>query len=379
MSKNKTKKTVLGLSFYQAIALLLTFFAIITVCYILYQNLPAKNFITHPAIIVTEDIKNTSAQADDNKDTIGDFIFDHEYFAADQDALDFNIDNLDENIDEIEKLIEQNEQSDDISEPEIISTPQAEETNLLTQTTEETIKETATEDITYHQEPEIPMLAIVVDDMGINKKRTLDIISLNAELTSSFLTYGNDLKNLALMAKNSGHEVMIHAPMEPKVEASLAPDTLKTDMNKEEIESLFNQMLQKFEGIDVKGINNHMGSKFTEDKERLGYVMNIVKQQNMFFLDSKTSSTSKGKELAQENTIDFAQRDVFLDNENNYDYILEQLTKAEKIAEKKGFAIAICHPKSQTYLALKDWLETLKDKNIKLVHVSKIVANVNKK
>lgn len=223
-----------------------------------------------------------------------------------------------------------------------------------------------------------PLIAIVVDDMGINQKRTKDIISLQAPLTSSFLTYGSNLASLAAAARSAGHEIMIHAPMEPKVSANLAPDTLQVGMDENQITEIFNSMLAKFDEIKVKGINNHMGSKFTEDKEKLGCVMEILKNKGMFFLDSKTTALSKGKELALEDMVDYVARDVFLDNENNYDYIKRQLTKTEKIAAKKGFAIAICHPKSQTYLALKEWIAELKDKDLKLVHVSEIVQAVNK-
>lgn len=226
-------------------------------------------------------------------------------------------------------------------------------------------------------EVDTPLLAIVIDDMGINQKRTKDILSLKAPLTASFLTYGKNLNELADEAARAGHEIMIHAPMEPKVTANLAPDTMKTDMDQQQIEQLFQSMLDKFQGIKVSGINNHMGSKFTEDSEKLGYVLRMLKKQNMYFLDSKTTAKSKGQELAQEEEIDFVARDVFLDNLNDYDAIAKQLRQAEQIAKKKGFAVAICHPKSQTFRVLHDWLEKYDEKQIKLVHLSEIVNFIN--
>lgn len=227
-------------------------------------------------------------------------------------------------------------------------------------------------------ETKTPLIAIVIDDMGINLKRTKDIIGLNAPLTSSFLTYGNDLEMLVNQAGKAGHEIMIHAPMEPKVLADLAPDTLKVEMNNEQIETLFSSMLKKFENLPVSGINNHMGSKFTENKEKLRQILNMLKNNNMYFLDSKTTSKSKGKELALEIGIDYASRDVFLDNKNDYSYIMKQLAQAEAIAQTKGFSIAICHPKSATYQALKDWIQKLPEKNLKLVHISEIIKLINK-
>ena len=295
-------------------------------------------------------------------DDIGDFILHHEYFAADTEALEEEPEGQ-EAVPEVAAGGENMaaEQGADAAvigaEPEMAPEPRV---------------------IADKINADKPLIAVVIDDMGINRKRTLDIISLQAPLTSSFLTYGQTLDKFAASAEAAGHEIMIHAPMEPKVKANLAPDTLMADMTEEQIEQRFEEMLAKFNDIKVSGINNHMGSKFTEDKERLGYVMNILKQRGMFFLDSKTTASSKGKELAEVDGVDYAARDVFLDNENDYAYIMKQLEKTEKIARKKGFAVAICHPKSQTYLALKDWLDTLPDKGVKLVLVSEIVAATNR-
>lgn len=233
---------------------------------------------------------------------------------------------------------------------------------------EKTSKETAKENIYY--------MAVIVDDMGISDKRTKDIISIEAPLTSSFLTYGKNLDGLAKSAVLSGHEIMMHTPMEPKVKADLAPDTLKISMTNDEIKDGFLNMLQKFENIHVKGINNHMGSLFTESAPKLDVIMHVLKEKDMYFLDSKTTPHSVGKNIAELENVNYIERDVFLDNQNDYEYILKQLKQAEEIAEKQGYAVAICHPKSETYKALKDWVKTLGSKNIELVHLSDLIKKI---
>lgn len=321
-----------------ALLLFLFFLAGIFVGYLKYRPEQKEPL---PAVIEISDWEEPeNPQGDD----IGDFIMHHEYFAADPEVLTEAV----------------SIQSDKIVSTEAFKIPENHQRIIL-----DRIK------------TDVPLVAVVIDDMGINQPRTRDIISLQAPLTSSFLTYGKNLAQLATDAKKAGHEIMIHAPMEPKVRANLAPDTLMADMDEDTIRTMFETMLERFENITVSGINNHMGSKFTEDKEKLGVVMNILKQRKMFFLDSKTTASSKGRELAMEDGVDYAARDVFLDNENDYDYIMKQLALTENIARKKGFAVAICHPKSQTYLALKDWLKTLGSKDIRLVHVSEIVRAVN--
>ncbi len=221
-------------------------------------------------------------------------------------------------------------------------------------------------------EQETPLMAIVIDDMGDSQKRTKEILSLQAPLTSSFLTYGKNLKELCMEAQNAGHEIMIHVPMEPEGQASLAPDTLSVSMTDEEIEANLKKMLQKFEGLGVKGVNNHMGSLFTMSAPKMDVVMNVLKSKNMFFLDSKTTPYSVADKIAGQNGVLNFKRDVFLDNKNDYDYISKQLKEAEKIAQLQGYSIAIGHPKSQTFRALKEWLEKGKNKKIRLVHLSEL-------
>lgn len=222
-------------------------------------------------------------------------------------------------------------------------------------------------------------VAIVIDDMGISPQHTREIISIEAPLTSSFLTYGKDLDTFCEGAKRAGHEIIMHTPMEPKVEADLAPDTLKISMSDEEIRENFLNMLSKFEGFDLKGINNHMGSRFTESAAKLDVVMSVLKEKGLFFLDSKTSQYSQGFQVAQMEGVQYIERDVFLDNENDYEYVMEQLKETEEIAAKQGYAVAIGHAKSETYKALKDWVQTLEEKGLKLVHLSEMIEQQNKK
>lgn len=222
---------------------------------------------------------------------------------------------------------------------------------------------------------EKPVVAIVIDDMGVSQRRTKDITSLQAPLTASFLTYSSNLAPQIENARQAGHEIMIHVPMEAQKKVDTAPDVLTTQMTPEELRQNFSAMLAKFHGI--KGVNNHMGSKLTEDEPRMEVIMDVLKKHNLFFLDSKTSAKSKAETAAKNRRVAYGHRHVFLDNNNDKAYILGQLALTEKLARKNGYAIAIGHPKSQTYEALKDWLKTLEEKHIRLIHLSEIMAVLN--
>jgi hypothetical protein len=223
------------------------------------------------------------------------------------------------------------------------------------------------------------MVAIVIDDMGVSQPHTKDIISLAQPMTTAFLTYGAANKTQAEAAQKAGFEVILHTPMMPSVPADLAPITLSPEMGEDRIKTEFNKMLARYDGVGMRGINNHMGSKMTEDAKSLGYVMEILHQRNMYFLDSKTTAKSVGKQVAEQYGVPYIARDVFLDNEDNYGYIMQQLQKTEKIAHMRGYAVAIGHPHTQTYRALKDWTKNLGSRHIKLVHLGDLVREVNKK
>ncbi len=221
----------------------------------------------------------------------------------------------------------------------------------------------------------VPLLAVVIDDMGVSPKRSRAISSLQAPLTASFLTYIKNANQQIALSKNSGQEIILHVPMEPKIHQDTAPDMLTTAMEPQEIQERLRDMLERFP--DIRGINNHMGSKLTADKVRMQAVMKILEEKQIFFLDSKTSAASVAEEAAAENGVAYAHRHVFLDNKNEFDYITRQLQQTEKIARKHGYAIAIGHPKTQTFEALRAWLPSLEEKNIKLVHLSEIINILN--
>ena len=216
-------------------------------------------------------------------------------------------------------------------------------------------------------------IAVVIDDMGISPKYTKEIIDLKKPFTASFLPYAPANMAQVNQAKEAGFEVMLHVPMMPHKRAYLAPITLSPEMDKATVQKHLENFLAYFSGSDMRGVNNHMGSEFTENAQSLAYVMEILKQKNMFFLDTKTTGKSAVKQIAEKYGVPYIGRDVFLDNENDYNYVMGQLRQTEKIAAKHGYAVAIGHPHEQTARALSDWLKDVENRGFKLVHISDLL------
>ncbi len=116
-----------------------------------------------------------------------------------------------------------------------------------------------------------PWVAIVVDDMGLDRSRSARVIALPGPLTLAFLPYARDLERQTAAARAAGHELLLHLPMEPEGSENPGPDALRTDQDDQEILRRTVADLERF-GSYV-GVNNHMGSRFTRDARAMRPVM----------------------------------------------------------------------------------------------------------
>ncbi len=214
-----------------------------------------------------------------------------------------------------------------------------------------------------------PRIAIVIDDLGIDKPRTARAISLPGPLTLSFLTYATDLKQQTRDARSAGHELLMHIPMEPgSTDVDPGPNVLLTGVPPQELLASLNWNLDQFGGY--VGVNNHMGSRFTADLAGMTIVMEVLKKRNLLFLDSITAGNSQGRKAARKFGVPFAGRNVFLDHVDDVGEIKKRLEEVERLARRTGAAIAIGHPREATLQALLPWLKGIEAKGFQLIPLS---------
>jgi hypothetical protein len=218
-----------------------------------------------------------------------------------------------------------------------------------------------------------PMIAVIIDDMGLDKRRSEKIMQLPAPLTISFMSYAEDLGRQTEEARGRGHELMMHVPMEPLAEGlDAGPGALSVNLPTDELKKRLSEDLDRFKGY--VGINNHMGSKFTAYEPGMQIVMDELRRRGLLFIDSLTTDHSVGLALAQRSGVPATARNVFLDNAGDIMSVEVQLSKLEELARKKGSAVAIGHPRDATIAALSAWLPTLRDKGLVLVPISEVVT-----
>ncbi len=222
------------------------------------------------------------------------------------------------------------------------------------------------------------LVAVIIDDAGVNPRITRQFIDIKQPVTLSFLPYAPNVARQAKAAYAKGHEVMLHLPMEAiEVDSYPGPHALTTDLTDKEVLQNLKANLDAFD--TYIGVNNHMGSKFTADEQKMRLVLEEIKRRDLIFIDSKTSPLSVGGKLSKSLGIAGAERDIFLDHIDDPKEIAQQFKSLEKSARKQGTAIAIGHPRAHTLATLQEWLVRVEADDIAVVPLSVVVQEREKR
>lgn len=216
-------------------------------------------------------------------------------------------------------------------------------------------------------------VSIVIDDWGYNLEDLNILREINTPLTLAILPHLAYSKNVAEFAKEKGWNAILHMPMEPHAnpDVTLEKNTILTTMDDNQIRTILKSAMESVPGI--KGINNHMGSAVTEDERTMKIIFTEMKKSRLFFLDSFVTDNSICKNLAKKMHIGFAERNIFLDNTMEAQYIKDQIMSLVDLAKKQGFAIGIGHDRKLTLEILKEMLPKLSQEGIKFVPLSELV------
>lgn len=206
---------------------------------------------------------------------------------------------------------------------------------------------------------DLPKIAIVMDDLGPNKDAAKTVFALNAPLTLSILPHEAYSEWIAKEGHRLGHKIIAHIPMEAVSPQRLGKGSLSTWMTDREIAETLSDDIRSIP--QISGVSNHMGSAFTKDERAMRALISELKKHRLFFLDSFTTAESVGYKLAKAEGLDALRRDVFLDNNDDLREIEAQWKRLLDISRKKGYAIALAHPRKNTLEFLQRKLENNKE------------------
>ncbi|RJQ15021.1 MAG: divergent polysaccharide deacetylase family protein [Nitrospiraceae bacterium] len=218
--------------------------------------------------------------------------------------------------------------------------------------------------------PSKPTVAIIIDDLGPNKTTATAVLDIKAPLVLSILPQQPYSSWIAGEGHRLGHDIMAHIPMEAEKAHGPGKGGLYTWMTDEEILDTLDADLRTVP--HAQGISNHMGSAFTQDERAMRVLISELKKRKLFFLDSRTSSKSVGEKSAKTLGVRALSRDVFLDDKDDLVAIEAEWKRLLQIANEKGHAILLAHPRKNTLQFLR---KKLKDnKEVAVVPVSELIA-----
>lgn len=224
-------------------------------------------------------------------------------------------------------------------------------------------------------------IILIIDDIGVNIFQSLLAISLNKNVILSFLPYSSKLTSLLQAAINAKHSIMLHLPMQP-INPNLdpGPDVLKISHNTKQTKDILNMSFKKFDTFipNIVAVNNHMGSRFMQDKSSLLKVLSFLKRKNIYFLDSLTGPNSKTKALASQLNIPYLIRDIFLDTKPDESYISHQWNLAIRLAQHQGIAVVIAHPYPATLKLIPLLIKKAKNSGVSLASLKDNIKQLAK-
>lgn len=217
-------------------------------------------------------------------------------------------------------------------------------------------------------------IVLIIDDSGYNSRDCHSLAAIDVPVTISILPQLDHSREVAECAHAQGKEVMLHLPLEPHVFREEYPANyfIRTAMTSTRIINRFSEALKSVP--HVVGVNNHEGSKATEDSRVMYILFKEFIKKNVFFVDSRVTSKSICRNLAEKLNLPFASRDVFLDNINKREEIEKQFAELAKKSRDHGVAVAIGHARPLSWIIMTEQIKKLTAEGYEFITVQELIS-----
>ncbi len=222
----------------------------------------------------------------------------------------------------------------------------------------------------YTRQP-VAKVVLILDDIGY-RYTDRQALALPSQVTFSVLPGAPLAQELAHKAQQQGRDIMVHMPMESQADKQLGPVALTSSMYPEVISRT---TLAALDSLPMAiGVNNHMGSRLTEQSLPMQALMQAIKDRGLFFIDSRTTASTVAETVARNMGVPTDRRQVFIDHQHSPAFMQAQFARLIELARQQGSAIGIAHPHPQTLAFLQKIIPTLAGSQVKLVPVSELMA-----
>jgi polysaccharide deacetylase 2 family uncharacterized protein YibQ len=220
-----------------------------------------------------------------------------------------------------------------------------------------------------------PRVAIIIDDIGYDVEAAENLMGMGVPITLSILPHRPHSTELALRAKKKKYEVMLHQPMEPMAYPSVKPGAgaIYSSLSRQEVASITAENIKAVPY--AKGVNNHMGSRAMTNNATVQSMLEVIRENGLYFVDSRTIGNTVGYDLARSMEVPAAERSVFIDKSDkaDYQYSIGKLRETINRALEQGSCVAIGHPSPETINAIKSMVNKFEEAGVELVFASSLV------
>lgn len=221
--------------------------------------------------------------------------------------------------------------------------------------------------------PSGPRLAILLDDVA-DLAAARRALALEVPVTLSVLPFSRDAGEIAALAAARGRDFFVHLPMEPVGLDDPGPHALTKALAAPALAARINLAFAQAPG--AAGFNNHMGSRMTADRAAMDRVFAALgtHRRGLLFVDSMTHPESQAAQAAQGAGLTALKRDVFLDHDRDPALISARLDEALAVAQARGSAILIAHPRPESFAALESLADRAASAGVTVVPVTALAA-----
>ncbi len=217
-----------------------------------------------------------------------------------------------------------------------------------------------------------PQVALLIDDFGYSLPLARRLARLDLPMTWAILPYLRYTHPVASLAEERGIPFFLHLPMQARVDGDEGPFLVGTSMDTEVIRDAVVRAARSLPGLS--GVNNHRGSKATSDERTMTAVLDVIADEGLAFVDSRTSSESLAFDLARERHIPSLFNRLFLDNEADVELMKEKMAWLVNLARSDGWGLAICHVRPET-VAFLEILASNPPEEVRFVTVPELISD----
>jgi hypothetical protein len=216
-----------------------------------------------------------------------------------------------------------------------------------------------------------PKIVLVIDDIGNHSLYRALLEALGNNVTYAVLPLLPYSQYFGELSTKTHAEVILHLPLDTIQDKIPGRGLIVGTMSKQDVLDMLDRDLASIP--HRVGVNNHMGSRGTADREKMTIILKELKRRGLFFLDSYTTPESVVSEVGRSVGLPVLTRGVFLDNVDSKSAIRKKVQKLKLLSREKGSAIGIGHYRKNTLEVLKSEIPKLKNEGFKIISLKDLI------